>query len=45
MNIADIGATILDHRIKGIPGGTSPFRLDAIGAMGWNVLREDMNHP
>ena len=45
MNLDAINATILDHRTKGIPGGTAPFRLDAIGAKGWNVLREDMNMP
>ena len=45
MNLEAIGATLLDHRTKGIPGGTAPFRLDGIGAKGWNVLREDMNFP
>ncbi len=45
MNLDAINATMLDHRTKGIPGGTAPFRLDAIGAKGWNILREDMNLP
>ena len=45
MKFDTIGAMMLDHRIKGIPGGTAPFRLDAIGAKGWNVLREDVNFP
>ncbi len=45
MNLEAIGAALLDHRTKGIPGGTAPFRLDAIGAKRWNVLREDMNFP
>jgi D-serine dehydratase len=45
MSHADIDATLLDHRIKGIPGGTAPFRLGDIGKKGWNVLREDTNFP
>jgi D-serine dehydratase len=45
MNLDAIHASTLDHRHKGIPGGTEPFRLDAIGAKGWNVLRADMNFP
>lgn len=45
MNLAAIDDTILDHRTKGIPGGTKPFRLADIGKMGWNVLRGDTNFP
>ncbi|MCW3475372.1 amino acid deaminase [Limobrevibacterium gyesilva] len=45
MDVTDIGSTMLDHRVKGMPGGIAPFRLDAIGARGWNVLREDMTLP
>ena len=45
MNLDAIHAALLDHRQKGIPGGTAPFRLDAIAAKGWNILREDMNFP
>lgn len=45
MNLAAIDDTILDHRTKGIPGGTRPFRLAEIGKMGWNVLRQDTNFP
>jgi D-serine dehydratase len=45
MNFSDIDNMILDHRVKGIPGGTAPFRLGDIGAKGWNVLREDTNFP
>ncbi len=45
MNLSDIDNTILDHRVKGIPGGTPPFRLADIGKKGWNVLREDTNFP
>ncbi len=45
MNLDAIAASPLDDRSKGIPGGTAPFRLDAIAAKGWNVLREDLNMP
>jgi D-serine dehydratase len=45
MNFSDIDNMILDHRVKGIPGGTAPFRLGDIGTKGWNVLREDTNFP
>ena len=45
MKLDAIHASLLDHRQKGIPGGTAPFRLDAIAAKGWNILREDMNFP
>jgi len=45
MNLDPIHAALLDHRQKGIPGGTAPFRLDQIAAKGWNILREDMNFP
>jgi D-serine dehydratase len=45
MNFEAIDNMILDHRVKGIPGGTAPFRLGDIGKKGWNVLREDTNFP
>lgn len=45
MNITTIEAALLDERCKGVPGGAGRFRLDAIGAKGWNVLRGDMNLP
>jgi D-serine dehydratase len=45
MNFLDIDNIILDHRVKGIPGGTPPFRLGDIAKKGWNVLREDTNFP
>jgi D-serine dehydratase len=41
----EIARTIIDHRMKGMPGGVEPFRLDAIGQQGWNVLREDLTLP
>jgi D-serine dehydratase len=34
----------LDSRTKGVPG-VAPFDINAIGLMGWNVLREDMSLP
>ena len=37
--------TLVDDRIKGIPGGTAPFRLEDIAAKQWNVLREDLPLP
>jgi D-serine dehydratase len=45
MKIADIDDTVLDHRVKGMPGGIEPFRLGDIAEKGWNVLREDLNLP
>lgn len=40
--LADI---VVDHRTKGIPGGTRPFALSRIGQHGWNALRGDMPLP
>src|SRR5476649_1063747 len=45
MILAEIDQTILDGRIKGIPGGVSGFPLRAIGEQGWNLLREDLPLP
>ena len=45
MDLAPLDSLLLDHRTKGIPGGTPPFPLGAIGAKRWNVLREDMTLP
>ena len=36
---------MLDHRTKGIPGGTTPFPITDIAAKGWNILREDLPLP
>ncbi|MEO8448356.1 MAG: amino acid deaminase [Gemmatimonadota bacterium] len=36
---------LLDARLKGIPGGTTPFAIDAIGEQRWNLLREDLPLP
>jgi D-serine dehydratase len=35
----------LDHRTKGIPGGSSSFPAAAIEAKKWNVLRQDVPLP
>jgi D-serine dehydratase len=43
--VTELGATLIDHRQKGIPGGVAPFRLDAIGAKSWNLLAEDLTLP
>jgi D-serine dehydratase len=45
MDISEIDATILDGRVKGIPGDAAGFPLGEIGAKGWNVLREDLPLP
>lgn len=45
MNLDAINASLIDSRTKGVPAYTPPFRLDAIGGKGWNVLAEDMNLP
>jgi D-serine dehydratase len=45
MNQGDIGAVLLDHFVKGMPGGVEPFHLEDIGRQGWNLLREDLPLP
>lgn len=40
-----LGTSLLDHRLKGIPGGVAPFPLEAIGAKNWNLLAEDLPLP
>ncbi len=45
MGLTSLYETVLDDRIKGIPGGTDPFPLSAIGAKGWNVLWQDLPLP
>jgi D-serine dehydratase len=45
VDVREIGSFQLDHRVKGMPGGVAPFRLDAIGGKDWNVLREDLTLP
>ena len=45
MNFDIIDDMMLDHRVKGMPGGVAPFRQGDVGRKGWNVLREDLNLP
>jgi D-serine dehydratase len=45
MSLKDIDATVLDGRVKGIPGGVAGFPLGSIGGKGWNLLREDLPLP
>ena len=45
MSLKDIGATIIDGSVKGIPGGVDGFALSEIGSKGWNLLREDLPLP
>src|SRR5271170_6621219 len=40
-----LDALLLDHRVKGMPGGIAPFPLGRIGKRKWNVLREDLPLP
>ena len=40
-----LDALLLDHRVKGMPGGIAPFPLGRIGERKWNVLREDLPLP
>lgn len=41
----DLAAFTIDDTIKGIPPGTAPFPIGAIGAKGWNLLAEDLPLP
>jgi D-serine dehydratase len=45
MNLSEIEGGIVDHRIKGMPGGMAPMPLSAIAAKGWNILAEDLTLP
>jgi len=45
MDTAALDAWMLDHRVKGMPGGIAPFPIGAIGERRWNVLREDLPLP
>lgn len=45
MDLAALDRLLLDHRTKGIPGGTAAFPLREIAAKSWNVLREEMTLP
>lgn len=45
MNLTELENTLITHRYKGIPGGTTPFTLRDIALHGWNVLRQDLPLP
>jgi D-serine dehydratase len=45
MNLDALDTLLLDHRVKGMPGGVAPFPLGQIGERRWNVLREDLPLP
>ena len=45
MDLGEIQKTILDSRIKGIPGSSEPFPLGEISNKKWNILNEDMPMP
>lgn len=45
MDLSEIQKTILDSRIKGIPGSVEPFPLGKISNKKWNILNEDMPMP
>jgi D-serine deaminase-like pyridoxal phosphate-dependent protein len=45
MHLAPLDSFLLDHKIKGMPGGIEPFPLSRIGEKRWNVLREDLPLP
>ena len=45
MDLRSIESFLLDHRIKGVPGGIEPFPISRIGEKRWNVLREDLPLP
>lgn len=40
-----IGHFDLNHRTKGVPGGTTAFSPENIAEKGWNVLRQDLPLP
>ena len=45
MDLRELGRSFVDQRTKGMPGGLEPLALEAIGAQGWNLLREDLPLP
>ena len=42
MTLDALETLLLDHRVKGMPGGIEPFPLGRIAERKWNVLREDL---
>jgi D-serine dehydratase len=45
VTLTSLDELLLDHRVKGMPGGIAPFPLGRIGERKWNVLREDLPLP
>src|SRR3546814_7771318 len=45
IRLDEIEGWSVDDRVKGMPGGVTPFRLGDIGRQGWNVLRGDLPLP
>jgi len=45
MDPGPLDAFVLDHRVKGMPGGLGELPLGRIGEQGWNILREDLPLP
>ena len=39
MDLSEIQNTILDRRIKGIPGSSEPFPLKELKNKNWNILK------
>lgn len=45
LRLDDALDTIIDDRIKGIPGSSKPVALRDLGSLGWNVLAADLPLP
>ena len=45
MDLGEIQHTILDRRIKGIPGSVEPFPLKELINKKWIILNEEMPMP
>ena len=44
MDLSEIQNTILDRRIKGIPGSSEPFPLKELKNKNWNILKLSLIH-
>ncbi len=45
LDLSEIESSLVDDRIKGMPGGMTPIPLAEIGRQGWNLLCEDLPLP
>jgi D-serine dehydratase len=45
LDLSEIESSLVDDRIKGMPGGMTPIPLAHIGHQGWNLLRKDLPLP